>query len=90
MAETGPPPTHTIHSVGAEHSACAWDNRAEPVLEIESGETVQLECADASGGQLTPNSTAKDVPALDMTPRGRRRPQLDLPESIFEAGDDRR
>ena len=67
MAETGPAPTHTIHSVGAEHSACVWDNQAEPVLEIESGETVQLECADASGGQLTPNSTAKDVPALDMT-----------------------
>jgi len=58
--------SHSIHSVGSEHSACVWDNAATPVLEIESGETVQLTCADASGGQLSAQSTAADVPGMDM------------------------
>ncbi len=58
--------SHTIHSVGSEHAAFVWDNAAEPVLEIESGETVQLECADASGGQLSADSTADDVAGLDL------------------------
>ena len=36
------------------------------MLEVESGATVQLETADASGGQLTTDSTAHDVPNLDL------------------------
>jgi acetamidase/formamidase len=36
------------------------------MLEIESGDAVQLEAADASGSQLTPESTAADVAALDF------------------------
>ena len=43
-----------------------WDNAAAPVLEIESGETIELECADASGGQLSAHSTAQDVEGLDL------------------------
>ncbi len=65
MAE--PVHAHTIHSVGSEHSACVWDNAATPVLEVESGATVELEAADASGGQLTRESTAQDVAGMDMT-----------------------
>ena len=57
---------HSFHSIGSEHSASVWDNAATPVLEIESGEAVQLECADASGGQLTAQSQAADVPSMDM------------------------
>jgi acetamidase/formamidase len=38
-----------------------------PALEVESGTTVELECADASGGQLNANSTAEDVANLDLT-----------------------
>lgn len=38
-----------------------------PALEVESGTTVELECADASGGQLHQNSTAEDVKSLDLT-----------------------
>ncbi len=59
--------SHTIHSVGSEHAAFVWDNAAAPVLEIESGETVQLECADASGGQLSAQSTTEDVASLDLS-----------------------
>jgi acetamidase/formamidase len=57
---------HSIHSIGAEMSSFVWDNSAEPALEIESGETVELETADASGGQLGPDSTAADVAGLDF------------------------
>lgn len=59
--------SHTIHSVSSEHAAFVWDNAAPPVLEVESGATVQLECADASGGQLGADSIAQDVASLDLS-----------------------
>lgn len=43
-----------------------WDNSLEPALEVDPGDTVELECADASGGQLTAHSTERDVLGLDM------------------------
>lgn len=43
-----------------------WDNSIEPALEIESGETVEIQCGDASGGQLTADSTTEDVRRLDL------------------------
>jgi acetamidase/formamidase len=43
-----------------------WDNTAEPALEVESGTVVELEAADASGGQLASDSTAADVAAMDL------------------------
>jgi acetamidase/formamidase len=58
---------HSIHQIGAEHGSYVWDNALAPVLEVESGATVELECADASGGQLNPKSTADDVKGLDLT-----------------------
>jgi acetamidase/formamidase len=57
--------SHTIHSSGA--TSFVWDNAAEPVLEVESGEVVELEAADASGGQLNASSSAADVAGLDFT-----------------------
>jgi acetamidase/formamidase len=64
---TGSGHPHSIHSVGSEGAAFVWDNAATPVLEIDSGEAVHLECADASGGQLDQKSTASDVANLDFT-----------------------
>jgi acetamidase/formamidase len=58
---------HNFHHVGAEHTATVWDNAASPVLEVEPGETIELQCLDASGGGLTRSSTAADVPGMDMT-----------------------
>jgi acetamidase/formamidase len=57
---------HSIHSVSAENAAFVWDNAATPVIEVESGETVELEAADASGGQLNARSTTEDVRRLDL------------------------
>jgi acetamidase/formamidase len=58
---------HSIHQVGAEHGSYVWDNALAPALEVESGAIVELECADASGGQLNQDSTAEDVKSLDLT-----------------------
>jgi acetamidase/formamidase len=38
----------------------------EPVARIAPGEEVTVEIVEASGGQLTPNSTAVDLPRIDI------------------------
>jgi acetamidase/formamidase len=58
---------HSIHSVSAEKAVSYWDNALEPVLEVDSGATVELETKDASGGQLGASSTSDDVATLDLT-----------------------
>ena len=60
------PEQRSFHSVSADHLETVWDNATAPVIEVESGATVELETADASGGQLTRSSTADDVTAMDM------------------------
>lgn len=54
---------HTIHK---DHHHFGWDNAIKPVLTIKPGETIQFECPDASGGQLTAKSTAADIAKLDF------------------------
>ena len=58
--------SHSLHRVRSDSLSFVWDNSLAPVLEIESGEAVELETADASGGQLNPESSAADVAALDF------------------------
>ncbi len=48
----------TVHS--------AWDNSIEPACAIEPGDVVRFECRDATGGQLSRESTIADVPAVDV------------------------
>ena len=57
---------HSLHRIRSDSASFVWDNSIVPVLEIESGEAVDGETADASGGQLTPDSTPADVAALDF------------------------
>jgi len=54
---------HTIH--GAHHHF-GWDRSIPPVLTVAPGTTIAFECLDASGGQLTKDSTLADVGALDF------------------------
>jgi acetamidase/formamidase len=56
-----------VHSIHAAHTHTVWDNSIAPVLEVESGESVELEVTDASGGQLDRDSGVQDVAALDFT-----------------------
>jgi acetamidase/formamidase len=52
---------HTIHS---RH--IGWDNSLEPVLTTAPGKSINFEVIDASGGHLSPKSTAKDISARSL------------------------
>ena len=54
---------HTIH--GAHHHF-GWDRSIPPVATVAPGTTLEFECIDASGGQLTASSTLADVATLDF------------------------
>jgi acetamidase/formamidase len=43
-----------------------WDNSLAPVAEVEPGAVVEIEVADASGGQLNAGSAPEDVASLDF------------------------
>ena len=55
--------THTIHRHDHHNG---WDNAFEPKLRVAPGETIAFETVDASGGQLSPDSTVADIAALDF------------------------
>ena len=54
---------YTIHG---RHHHFGWDNSLAPAERLAPGSTVEFECLDASGGQLTANSTVEDVGRLDF------------------------
>ena len=54
---------HTIHSRMHHYG---WDNAIDPILTVTPGQTVEIETIDASGSQLTENSTDKDLLNLDF------------------------
>ena len=54
---------HTIHSA---HHHFGWDHSIPPVLTVSPGTTVEFECPDASGGQLSARSGVDDVAGLDF------------------------
>jgi len=53
----------TIHS---EHVHFAWDNSLTPVATVAPGDEVEFEARDASGGQLSAQSSAEDVARIDF------------------------
>jgi acetamidase/formamidase len=57
----------SVHHVAQDSAHFNWDHSIEPVLEIESGEDVELQVRDASGGQLKRDSELAAVAALDFT-----------------------
>jgi acetamidase/formamidase len=54
------------HHLSAAHIHYGWDNSLDPVLTICPGDTVEIETVDASGGQLTKDSTVADVARVDF------------------------
>jgi acetamidase/formamidase len=56
-------PGHTIHR---HQHHLGWDNAHPPVLTVAPGAKVAFEIADASGDQLSPDSTVADVAGLDF------------------------
>ncbi len=56
------------HILTAEPTHSFWDKDFSARLTIDPGDVVHLECVDASGGQVTPQSTIEDFLQID---RGR-------------------
>jgi acetamidase/formamidase len=54
------------HRLSREQIHYGWDNSIEPALTVRPGDTIELETVDASGGQLTKDSTAADVARVDF------------------------
>lgn len=54
---------HTIHRHQHHYG---WDNSLAPVLRIAPGESIEFDVHEASGGQLSPASSAADIGRLDF------------------------
>jgi len=57
----------TERALAAEPTHSVWDRSLEPRLRIESGDEVQIECVDSSGGQVRPGMTAAEFLKIDRT-----------------------
>jgi acetamidase/formamidase len=55
---------YTIHR---HHHHFGWDNSIAPAQKVAPGSTIEFECVDSSGGQLSPDSTVADIAALDFS-----------------------
>jgi acetamidase/formamidase len=53
------------HELPADPVHYTWDAANEPLLAIQSGDTVVLTTRDVSDGQVTPSSSSADIPTLD-------------------------
>ncbi|MDC0657794.1 acetamidase/formamidase family protein [Leisingera sp. SS27] len=55
--------SYTIHN---HQHHFGWDNSLVPVETVSPGSTIEFRCVDSSAGQLTADSTVKDVETLDF------------------------
>ena len=59
-------PNKADHTIHGSHHHFGWDRSIPPVTRAAPGTTIEFECIDASGGQLSSASTVADVAALDF------------------------
>jgi acetamidase/formamidase len=57
----------TGHMLSAEPTHSVWDRSLPPRLRIEPGDEVQIECLDASGGQVRPGMSTAEFLTIDRT-----------------------
>ncbi len=57
----------TTRALSAEPTHSVWDKSLPPRLHIAPGDEVQIECLDASGGQVRPGMTTAEFLAIDRT-----------------------
>ncbi len=55
------------HELKAEPTHSVWDRALEPRLRIEPGDEVQIQCVDASGGQVKLGMTTAEYLTIDRT-----------------------
>ncbi len=53
------------YSLSAEPTHSVWDRSLKPRLRIESRDEVQIECVDASGGQVAPGTSVAEYLRID-------------------------
>ncbi|WP_395672158.1 acetamidase/formamidase family protein [Inquilinus sp.] len=59
-------PHHHHHTIHGAHHHFGWNRDFSPVATVAPGTTLEFECLDASGGQLSASSTVADVATLDF------------------------
>jgi acetamidase/formamidase len=77
-------PIASVH-VSRDQFHLAWDRSIEPIATVGSGDVVEIDALDASGGQITRASTVADLANLDFS----RVDQVNGPIAVdgAEAGD---
>ncbi len=55
------------HTLSAEPTHSVWDRALQPRLQIQPGDEVQIECTDASGGQVQPGMNVAAYLKIDRT-----------------------
>jgi len=55
------------HALSAEPTHSVWDRSLPPRLHVEPGDEVQIECVDASGGQVAPGMQTEEYLRIDRT-----------------------
>ncbi|MEE8586079.1 MAG: acetamidase/formamidase family protein, partial [Acidobacteriota bacterium] len=58
-------PVETDHYLSRQRTHNRWNRDLEPILTIQSGQTVTVETRDASDGHFSPDSTTADVATRD-------------------------
>lgn len=53
------------YSIHSHQSHFGWDNSLAPVHRVASGDTIEFDTIDSSGGQITPETLAADIPHMD-------------------------
>ena len=57
----------TEYTLSASPTHSLWDRSIQPRLCVAPGDEVQVECVDASGGQVTPGMSTEDYLLIDRT-----------------------
>lgn len=61
-----PSKPHHHHTIHGAHHHFGWNRDFPPAATVAPGTTLEFDCLDAAGGQLTPASTVADVATLDF------------------------
>ena len=56
-----------VHSLSATPTHSVWDRSLAPRLRVEPGDEVEIECVDASGGQVVPGMSVDEYLHIDRT-----------------------
>jgi acetamidase/formamidase len=59
-------PSSAGHTIHGRHHHFGWDHSIPPVQKVAPGTTIEFECIDAGGGQVSSVSTAADMVKLDF------------------------